>query len=126
MFVISGSFFKLMKNVKCIAEIWQTQHITLRQHMSDNIVNGRVIELPPLTLNTDLLPDYYLYKFEDGSEYQIDQILVVVETLKDGKFKVLDYGSRQEQEIIISNLLSDTSAHWFYCDVFYRYKKASR
>lgn len=94
--------------------------------MSDNIVNGRVIELPPLTLNTDLLPDYYLYKFEDGSEYRIDQILVVVETLKDGKFKVLDYGSRQEQEIIISNLLSDTSAHWFYCDVFYRYKKASR
>ena len=62
--------------------------------MSDNIVNGRVIELPPLTLNTDLLPDYYLYKFEDGIEYRIDQILVVVETLKDGKIMAPDKSRR--------------------------------
>lgn len=94
--------------------------------MSDNVVNNRIIELPPLSEYTEICPDFYLYMFEDNSEYNIDKLFIVIEVLNDGRIKVVDYASQEESIIKISDLLSGKGEHWFFSDNFYKYKLTHR
>ena len=89
--------------------------------MNKITINGQIIDLPVLLTDTVLYADYYLYKFVEGSEWRVDQILQIKDVLP-GKYLVLDIATRETFEVNINQLLFETSAHWFYSNIYHNFK----